>query len=78
MLGVVAVILKLVRHQIVAHVIPACRQNMFARKSVVIERADVVLHVAVITHITVGGHEVVALVVLVEGIRQLYIVVGGR
>ena len=40
----------------------------------VIERAERVLHVAVIAHVAATGHEVVALVVLVERVRKFQIV----
>ena len=74
MLGMAAVALKLVRHQVIAHIVAAGGQDVLACEGVVVKCADGMLYVAVIAHVTVTGHEVVALVVLVERVRKFQIV----
>ena len=74
MLRVASVVRELVGHQVVAHVVAADGEDVLARKGVVVERAQGVLHVAVIAHVTRRGDQIVALVVLVKGIGEFQIV----
>ena len=74
MLRMAAVAGELVGHQVVAQVVAADGEDVFLRKGMVVERAQGVLHVAVIAHVARCGNQVVALVVLVEGIGEFQIV----
>ena len=53
MLSMATIILELVRHQVISHIVDAGGQDVLAPKGMVIERAERVLHVAVIAHVAV-------------------------
>ena len=70
MLDIVAVVLELIGHQVIAHIVPADDHGAPAVRSqiVCIDTADSMLHVAVVTDIRLVEKQPVALVVLVEAI----------
>ena len=74
MLRMAAVVRKLVGHQVVTHVVTADGKDVFPGEGMVVERAQGVLHVAVVAHVARRGDQIVALVVLVEGIGEFQII----
>ena len=69
-LDIVAVVLELIGHQVVAHVVASYDHGTLPVGGQVIgvDTADGVLHVAVVTHVSAVEEQPVALVVLVEAV----------
>ena len=58
-------------HQIIVHIVGTDGQHITTPESVVIEQAEGVLHIAVVTDILMANLLIIRLIILVEGIAQL-------